>query len=31
MQWARDVHGVTSFVVTISPHNEASLALTSWF
>jgi len=27
MQWARDVHGVMSFVVTISPHNEASLAL----
>jgi [ribosomal protein S5]-alanine N-acetyltransferase len=27
MQWARDVHGVMSFVVTISPHNEASMAL----
>ena len=27
MQWARDVHGVKSFVVTIRPHNEASLAL----
>jgi [ribosomal protein S5]-alanine N-acetyltransferase len=27
MQWARDVHGVTSFVVTISPSNEASRAL----
>ena len=27
MHWARDVHGVTSFVVTISPRNEASLAL----
>jgi [ribosomal protein S5]-alanine N-acetyltransferase len=29
MQWARDVHGVMSFVVTISPQNEASLALAS--
>jgi len=27
MQWARDAHGVTSFVVTIGPHNQASLAL----
>jgi RimJ/RimL family protein N-acetyltransferase len=27
MQWARDLHCVTSFVVTISPRNEASLAL----
>jgi [ribosomal protein S5]-alanine N-acetyltransferase len=27
MQWARDVHGVTSFVVTISPLNDASQAL----
>ncbi len=27
MQWALDVHRVTSFVVTISPRNEASLAL----
>jgi [ribosomal protein S5]-alanine N-acetyltransferase len=29
MQWARDVHDVTSFVVTISPSNVASLALAS--
>ena len=27
MQWARDLHGVTSFVVTVSPRNEASLAV----
>ena len=27
MQWARDVHDVTSFVVTISPSNGPSLAL----
>lgn len=27
MQWAREVHDVTSFVVTISPSNGASLAL----
>ena len=27
MQWARDFHGVESFVVTISPQNEGSLAL----
>lgn len=27
MQWARDVHEVTSFVVTISPGNGPSLAL----
>lgn len=27
MQWARDSHGVSSFVVTISPGNEASRAL----
>jgi RimJ/RimL family protein N-acetyltransferase len=27
MQWTRDLHCVTSFVVTISPRNEASLAL----
>jgi RimJ/RimL family protein N-acetyltransferase len=27
MQWARDVHDVTSFVLTISPSNRASLAL----
>ena len=29
MQWARDVHRVTSFVVTISPSNGPSLALAS--
>jgi len=27
MQWARDCHGVTSFVVTVSPTNVASQAL----
>jgi RimJ/RimL family protein N-acetyltransferase len=27
MQWARDVHGITSFVVTISPLNDASQGL----
>jgi ribosomal-protein-alanine N-acetyltransferase len=27
MQWARETHGVRSFVVTISPNNRASLAL----
>ena len=27
MQWACDVHGVTSFVVTISPLNDASQTL----
>ena len=27
MQWARDIHEVNSFVVTISPLNEASRAL----
>lgn len=27
MKWAHDVHAVTSFVVTISPDNEASLSL----
>ena len=27
MQWARDIHGVTSFIVTIDPSNEASQAL----
>ena len=29
MQWARDHHGVTSFVVTISPSNEPSQRLAS--
>ena len=27
MKWAHDIHGVKSFVVTISPENEASLSL----
>jgi RimJ/RimL family protein N-acetyltransferase len=27
MQWARDAHGVTTFMLTISPANAASLAL----
>lgn len=27
MQWARELHGVTGFVVTISPDNVASRAL----
>lgn len=27
MQWAREVHGVSGFVVTISPQNTASQAL----
>jgi ribosomal-protein-alanine N-acetyltransferase len=29
MQWAREVHDVTSFVVTISPSNGPSVALAS--
>jgi RimJ/RimL family protein N-acetyltransferase len=29
MQWARDVHDVTSFLLTISPSNGPSLALAS--
>ena len=27
MQWARDDHGITSFVVSIAPGNQASQAL----
>ena len=27
ISWAREVHGVTRFVVSISPENEPSLAL----